>query len=134
MSRTVFVLVCLLLSSQLFADEKRGADDGSNREAETIEMLIVAVETSGCTFIRNNKRHSAGQAADHLRLKLRRGKRYATTAEDFIENLASKSSWSGKPYVMDCPGSEQQSVNQWLRERLDTVRETLSQDQTQPGN
>lgn len=134
MSRTVFVLVCLLLTSHLSADKKAGADDGSNREAETIEMLIVAVETSGCTFIRNNKRHSAAEAAGHLRLKLRRGKRYATTVEDFIENLASKSSWSGKPYVMDCPGSEQQSVNQWLRERLDTVRETLSQHQTQPGN
>lgn len=134
MSKTMLVLVCLLLTSYPFAYGEPGADDGPNRSAETIEMLIVAVETSGCTFIRNNKRHSAGEAASHLRLKLRRGKRYASTAEDFIENLASKSSWTGKPYVMDCPGSEKQSVNQWLRERLDTVRETLSQDHTQPGS
>ena len=34
----------------------------------------------------------ADDAADHLRLKHRRGKRYATSAETFIDRLASKSS------------------------------------------
>lgn len=134
MSKMARILVFLLLTSNLFADDSPDADEGSNSRGETIEMLIVAVETSGCTFIRNNKRHSAGEAADHLRLKLRRGRRYANTAEEFIEKLASKSSWTGRPYFMDCPGSEKQPVSQWLRVRLDNIRETRSQDQTQPDD
>lgn len=130
MSKTLLLLVGLLLALQPFADDKSGTNGRSEAPAdgdETIQLLIVAVETSGCTFIRNNKRHNAGDAADHLRLKLRRGGRYADTPEEFIENLASKSSWTGKPYFMDCPGSEKQPVNQWLRSRLDTIREPMAQ-------
>ena len=32
------------------------------------------------------------------------GKRYAGSAEVFIDRLASKSSWSGEPYQMICDG------------------------------
>ena len=39
-------------------------------------------------------------------MKYRRGKRYASTTEKFIERLASKSSMSRKPYYIECPGDE----------------------------
>ena len=93
-------------------------------EAETeIEHLITAVGESGCTFIRNGSRHDADDAASHMRLKYHRGKRYATTAELFIERLASKSSFSGKPYAIDCPGSDAVPSSEWLTARLHEFRE-----------
>ena len=92
--------------------------------AETeIEHLIATVGESGCNFIRNGSRHDAEDAASHMRLKYRRGKRYATTAELFIERLASKSSFTGKPYKIECPGSDAVPSGDWLMARLHEYRE-----------
>jgi hypothetical protein len=87
-----------------------------------IEHLITTVGESGCTFIRNGSRHDAEDAASHMRMKYRRGKRYANTAELFIERLASKSSFSGKPYAIECPGSEAVPSGDWLTARLQEYR------------
>ena len=99
-----------------------------NTEAE-IEYLISAVGESGCTFIRNGSRHDAENAASHMRMKYRRGKRYATTAELFIERLASKSSISGKLYTIDCPDSEAVPSGEWLTARLHEYRAQASTSQ-----
>ncbi len=88
-----------------------------------IEHLISTVGDSSCTFIRNGSRHDAEDAASHMRMKYRRGKRYATTAELFIERLASKSSFSGKPYKIECPGSDAAPSGDWLMARLHEFRE-----------
>ena len=88
-----------------------------------IEHLITTVGESGCTFIRNGSRHDAEDAASHMRLKYRRGKRYATTAELFIERLASKSSFTGTPYKIECPGSDAVPSGDWLMARLHEFRE-----------
>ncbi len=88
---------------------------------EQIMSLIDAIETSGCEFIRNDTRHDAEEAADHLRLKYRRGKRYASTPESFIENLASKSSLSGKPYSIACDDGTSTSA-EWLTNELESIR------------
>ena len=88
-----------------------------------IEHLITTVGESGCTFVRNGSRHDAEDAASHMRLKYQRGKRYATTAELFIERLASKSSISGELYTIDCPGSNAVPSGEWLTARLNEYRE-----------
>ncbi len=88
-----------------------------------IEYLITTVGESDCTFIRNGSRHNAEDAASHMRMKYRRGKRYATTAELFIERLASKSSFSGKPYKIECPGGDTVPSGDWLTTRLQEYRQ-----------
>ena len=93
-----------------------------NDEAE-IDYLLRAVGNSDCTFIRNGKEHTAEEAEDHLRMKYRRGKRYAPTAETFIERLASKSSFSGSPYYIDCPNGDPMAAGEWLGSRLAGYRE-----------
>ena len=99
-------------------------------EAEVeIEHLITTVGESGCTFIRNGSRHDAEDAASHMRMKYRRGKRYAPTAELFIERLASKSSFSGKPYKIECPGSDAVPSGDWLMARLHDYREQQASTQ-----
>ena len=93
-----------------------------NTEAE-VEYLIEAVGESGCTFIRNGSSHDANDAASHLRMKYRRGKRYAKTTELFIERLASKSSRSGRAYQIKCPNREAVPSGEWLSARLREYRE-----------
>jgi len=110
---SVMAALALLMPAAVIAESS---------EAE-IEHLISAVGDSGCTFIRNGSRHDAEDAASHMRLKYRRGKRYATTAELFIERLASKSSFSGKPYAIQCPGSDAVPSAEWLTARLQEIRE-----------
>ena len=98
-----------------------GVGAASETEAE-IEYLVRTVGSSDCTFIRNGKRHSAEDAEDHLRMKYRRGKKYAATAEDFIKYLASASSWTKKPYFIECTGNEAVPTGDWLTAHLDEYR------------
>ena len=64
---------------------------------------------------------TAERAAEHLELKYARGKRYADSAEAFIERLATGSSWSGEPYWMICDG-DKISLAEWLAEQLEGSR------------
>ncbi len=95
-----------------------GAD---NTEAE-IEYLLGTIGESGCTFIRNGTRHSAEDAESHLRMKYKRGKRYASSAENFIERLANASSWTGKPYYMECGANDAVPTGEWLTAQLSDYR------------
>ena len=90
-----------------------------------IVYLLDFVATSGCIYIRNGDEHSSADAADHLRLKYSRGKRYVNSAEDFIDRLATESSWSGKPYTVTCDAETQTSA-QWLNRALSDYRQQTS--------
>jgi hypothetical protein len=57
----------------------------------------------GTYFIRNGKAHDASEAAAHLAFKYARAKSRVSTAEDFIKRVASKSSVSGKEYLIQYP-------------------------------
>ena len=108
----VLALVMLLLPAYVFAEDA---------EVE-IDFLLSAIGESGCVFIRNGTRHNARDAEDHLRTKYRRGKRYASTSEKFIERLASQSSMSKKLYYIECEGEEKVPSGDWLGARLDAYR------------
>jgi hypothetical protein len=90
-----------------------------------IEYLLEFVANSGCTFVRNSDDHESVDAADHLRLKYSRGKRYVDSAEQFIDRLATESSWSGDPYTVTCEGKTQPSA-QWLHRALTQYRQTAA--------
>ncbi|MGI9290909.1 MAG: DUF5329 domain-containing protein [Gammaproteobacteria bacterium] len=87
-----------------------------------IKYLLGAIAASGCTFVRNGKEHSSEDASDHLAMKYRRGRKYASTAELFIERLATKSSWTGKPYQVICPDQQPMKSGDWLTTRLKEYR------------
>ena len=109
-----------LLSFALIAGFIATAHAEADADTE-IRALIQAVAESECEFNRNGSLHSAEAAAEHLELKYSRGKRYADSAEAFIERLASTSSWSGEPYQMICDG-ETQPAGDWLTSTLTTIR------------
>ena len=101
----------------------------ANTKDQEISYLLEYVSASGCIFHRNGSDHNSADAADHLRLKLRRGGRYADTAEHFIERLASKSSWTGEVYTVTCEG-QQQTSEQWLKGALQDYRNNPPMSQT----
>ena len=93
-----------------------------------IEYLLSTIGSSNCTFIRNGKQHDAQDAEAHLRMKYRRGKRYAPTSEKFIERLASSSSLSNKPYYIECESEDKMAFGQWLMQQLNEYRASSDDD------
>jgi len=95
---------------------------------EEIDYLMEHVAASDCTFIRNGKSHEPASAVSHLELKRKRGKRYFSTTEEFIERVASSSSWSGKPYLIACSGGDPVPIRDWYLEALAAYRVTLASE------
>jgi hypothetical protein len=114
---------CLLLFLLALACSARAAPE-SVAEAE-IQYLLAFVAGSHCDFIRNGTSHDSAEAADHLRLKYSRGRKYAGSAEQFIDRLASESSWTGKPYTVNC-GGRTEPARDWLRRALADYRSTAA--------
>jgi hypothetical protein len=96
------------------------ADMTSTAQNE-VQYLLEFVAGSGCIFVRNGAEKSAQDAADHLRLKYSRGKRYVSSSEQFIDRLASESSWTGKKYTINCAGDITES-GLWLHRALNEYR------------
>ena len=88
-----------------------------------IDHILDSVAASDCIFIRNGKEHNPESARDHLTLKRNRGKKYYSTADEFVERLASSSSWSGKPYHIRCGDREQELARDWFMAVLQEFRE-----------
>ena len=82
-----------------------------------INALLEVVAKSGCDFKRNGTLHASPDAAEHLALKYSRGQRYVETTENFIDRLATKSSWTGRSYAVICDGVETASGT-WLHAQL----------------
>lgn len=120
MKRFLWLVFPIVFPAFLLAAVANAADE-DNTESEIL-YLIQFVETSQCQFERNGTVYDSADAADHLQLKYRRGQRYADTAEHFIDRLASKSSFSGKPYFIQCKNTEWESVEIWLHKALDNYR------------
>jgi len=71
------------------------------REAARIERLIQYVEAmTDVKFIRNGTEYSSADAAKFLRGKLDYLADKIHTAQDFIEQVATKSGSSGQPYLI----------------------------------
>jgi hypothetical protein len=81
-----------------------------------INYLIGFLGNSGCEFYRNGIWYDSKAAESHLRDKyamLKESDRIRTS-EDFVEQVATKSSLSGQPYKIRCGDGEALTTNQWL--------------------
>ncbi len=89
-----------------------------------VEYLLGAIASSGCEFYRNGEWFDSQKASAHLRDKYHAltalGR--SMTAMDFIDEAATKSSVSGRPYLVRCAGGKPVPTNQWLREVLERYR------------
>ena len=98
--------------------------DPPPHEQTRIERLISFVESQkDMKFIRNGTEYSCADAGKFLRGKLESMGKEVTTAREFIERIASKSSMSGQPYQVKFADGRMMPASQFLHEelkRLDT--------------
>jgi hypothetical protein len=107
------VIAVLLLSGAV-----AGADAASNDETRKIQALLADVERMDATFVRNDKTYDAKTAAEFLRRKWKANDANVVTANDFIEKIASKSSTSGKPYLIRFKDGREVQSGEYLRAEL----------------
>jgi len=92
---------------------------------EEITHLLNYIETSDCIFIRNGSRHDPRHdpkdAVKHIEKKYNYLKKRIKKTEDFIKGAATKSSISGKPYMIICNGKEMKTAD-WLAAELQIYR------------
>jgi len=112
----VWIVVLVAAVAAALLVPRPGTAEGSEREA--IEALLRAVDESGLVWIRNGSEHDAHAAAEHLRTKWQAAGARVQTAEDFIEGIASRSSMSGRPYLVRLPDGSTEPAADWLRARL----------------
>lgn len=89
-----------------------------------VNFLLGYVEGSGCDFLRNGTWYDSISAQVHLRDKYRylAAENQINTTEDFIEKVATRSSFSGLPYEVRCNGGTAVMSEQWLRNELTHFR------------
>jgi hypothetical protein len=89
-----------------------------------IDYLLGFIEQSGCQFYRNGSWYDSKKAEAHLRGKYEylAAKGTIKSAEDFIEQAATRSSLSGKAYAIKCGSAPVVTTDQWLRVALARYR------------
>ena len=112
-----FVATLIISSLMLKSLSGKGADS-TERE---VRLLIDAIAASHCDFNRNGRQHTAEEAAAHLELKYARAGKHIDSADEFITQLASSSSFTGKPYLMSCEGGTL-PAGDWIIEALEQIR------------
>ena len=112
--RAVFLSLFVLATVPLLTAAEPGA-----AEKAKIEALLAHVEKlEGAAFIRNGKEYDPKTAAKFLRGKWEANAKDIQTASDFIAIAATKSSTSGKPYLIRTKGAAETPCADYLTEQL----------------
>ena len=118
MIRTLVFLSLLLLGAASLAT----AATANLSEQEKISYLLNVIGTSKVIFVRNGVEYPGTEAKLHLQRKLEASGNSIKTADDFINNIASHSSMTGKPYYIEFPDGTKIESEIWLRDRLSQFR------------
>ena len=90
-----------------------------NIEKKKIDFLISSVDNlKEAKFIRNGTEHDGKEAAEHLRMKLQKAGDKVQTADDFIRLCGSRSTISGKPYLIRFSNGSTIKAEQYFRQLL----------------
>ena len=91
-----------------------------------IDHLLKFVENTDCQYERNNTLHSGKDAAEHIKKKYDYFKKKIDSTEKFIELSATKSTMSGKFYMILCKGNSKIRSQDWLLQELKQYRNIKS--------
>jgi len=97
-----------------------------------IAHLLGFVRNSKCVFIRNGQAYESRDAEIHIKRKYRHFKDDISSAEDFIDLAATRSTLSGQVYTVRCGDLEIPSST-WLLTELDAFRRRVSKEKTGAG-
>ena len=91
-------------------------------EQAHIDKLIRHVELQkGLVFIRNGSKYSCEQAAKFLRGKMESRGEDVSSARDFIERIATRSSMSGEPYLIRLADGTMMAAGHYLHDQLKRI-------------
>lgn len=107
----------------LVIDVASGSDtpDSTNAltELQKIEHLIeIVAAQENAAFLRNGTPYTPADAAEHLRTKLSAAGSRIQTAQDFIDQIASRSSVSGEEYHIRFEDGRTMSTREFLQQQL----------------
>ena len=114
------ILLFILLWGPAVLDEPAA---GANNLSKSIQHLLAFVKNSECQFFRNDKAHTAGEAAAHMQRKYENFKDKIKTPEDFIRLAATKSLITGKLYYVKLKNGKKITSEAWLLQALETYRQ-----------
>jgi hypothetical protein len=123
----VLCRILLLAVTLSFADASPAAPPSDATRSE-ISHLLDYLEHSGCDFFRNGSWYSSHEARAHLEKKNNylMNRSLITSAEDFVEHVASFSSVSGEKYMVRCKSNEPVLSSSWLQAELHRFRSRQS--------
>ena len=108
----------LVSAAALLASRAVGAHPPPHEQAR-IDKLIRYVETQkDMKFVRNGTEYSCADAGRFLRGKLETMGQDVSTAREFIEHIASKSSMSGQPYHVKFGDGKTMLASKFLGDEL----------------
>lgn len=117
------LLVAVLVSSPVHAGASQRSRQLSHNERVVIEALISRLESmTEAKFVRNGKAYSPAAAGKFLRAKWKDRADSVLTADDFIEKVASRSSTTGRAYVVRYADGRETAVASVLRLELQRIR------------
>ena len=120
---TKYIGIQILFLSLLFTCANFAQSDVPDSQNPEVQHLLEFVETSDCTFERNGKKYDGADAANHIKRKYKYFKNKITTTEEFIEYSGTKSTMSGKPYLIYCGDKGPITSQNWLLEELTLYRQ-----------
>ncbi len=115
-SRKTFIIHLFVAFVSLFFHAPAAEAASENEKINSLLSHIEGLEDA--TFIRNGSSYSAKNAVKFLRGKWDANKKDIVTANDFIEKAASKSSTTGKPYLIKLKGAAEVPCADYLKARL----------------
>jgi len=115
----IFLSSALMCGPAALAEPLAAMSDAS----ETIQYLLAFVKNSECRFFRNDKEHTAGEAASHMQRKYTHFKDKIQTPEDFIRLTATKSLMTGKLYYVKFKDGRKITSAAWLLQALEDFRQ-----------
>ena len=108
--------IALVVVFSILHGSARGEPNG--RDGQTIQHLMAYVAESGLTFVRNGRRYSPLEAAEHMDNKYRHFMDEIRTPEDFILLCATESLLTGEPYLIIDEQGVEMKTSEWLKEEL----------------
>ncbi len=86
-------------------------------ERQRIEALLRHLEASSVVFMREGAEYDGKEAAAHLRGKYAPTQDEIQTLEQFIQEIGSRSSTTGRPYQVKVPNGAIMPADAWLRQQ-----------------
>jgi Family of unknown function (DUF5329) len=97
---------------------------GSEIEIERTQALIRIVEQlDGAVFVRNGTDYTPAEAAAHLRRKYESSSASIRTAREFIDSVATRSSFSGEEYSIRHRDGRVETASAFLNSRLSQMED-----------